>query len=397
MPHRMSSRPRPGAGGELTALMQGVSEGAVTRREFVVKAAGLGLSLTAVGAFLASCGSSGPSSVGSSTSAPAMDTSKPAKITVCNWTGYIDQAMLRRFEREQGIKIEYVTFTSNEQLLSRMNEGRVYDVIFPEEWAAEVLIKAGKLRALDMDLLPNFKNVTDPSFRDPPYDPGTGGKKYTAVYFFGTEGFAARLDKINDPGESWAIMYDAQYRGKMTMLDGSREILGPALLTLGYGLNTTDQDELDRATTKALGQKRLVRAYDSVNQATLIRNGQPLTECWDGDAVDAMNKVGISTIRYVLPKEGYMVWSDAPSIPVNAPSPYGAHLFLDFLMEPSVAAANADSTGYQPVVAAADPLMKSLVQRAMRPTSEQIAGGTFPRDLGDFNAAFDEAYKKIVG
>jgi len=133
-----------------------------------------------------------------------------------------------------------------------------------------------------------------------------------------------------------------------------------------------------------------------VNQASFIMHGQPLTQCWDGDATNAMNRIGISKVRYVLPKEGYMVWADAPGIPANAPSPYGAHLFLDFIMRPSVAAANASFTGYQPVIEAADPLIKSLVQRAIRPTEEQIAGGTFPQDLGSFDAAVDKAYKKIV-
>jgi len=394
MTDRRPTRPQPGAAAELAALVDSLEEGGLTRRQFVGRAAALGLSVTAVGAFLSACGSSGSSAGASSSS---MDTTKPAQISVCNWANYIDPAMVKQFERTTGIRVKYVTFSSNEDLLARVEKGEIYDVVFAEEWASQVLIKQGKLQPLDMELLPNFANVTDPSFRNPPYDPGTDGKKYTTVYFFGSEGFAARLDKVDDPGDSWEVLYEPKYRDRLSMLDGSREILGPALFALGYGLNTTSQSELDRATAKALAQKPLVRVYDSINQADFIVRGQPLTECWDGDAAAAMNKVGISKVRYVLPREGYMVWADAPGVPTNARSPYGAHLFLDFLMQPNVAAANANASGYQPVVEAADPMIKSLVQRAMRPTAEQIAGGTFPQDLGDFNSAVDKAYKKVIG
>ena len=279
--------------------------------------------------------------------------------------------------------------------LKKNGFGKVYDVVFPEEWAAEVLIKAGKLQPLDTDLLPNLANVTDPTFRNPPYDPGTGGKKYTTVYMFGTEGFAVRIDKVPDPPESWAPLFEEKYRQQVSLLDGAREVLGPALFMLGSNLNCTDQAMLDKATQKAMAQRPLVTVYDSNTQVNRIQAGLPLVECWDGDAVQAMDRIGVSKVRYILPREGYMVWADAPSIPASAPSPYGAHLFLDFLMDPKVAALCASHIGYEPVIEAADPLITSMVQRAMRATPEQIAGGTLPRDLGDFTDSYTKAYAKV--
>jgi len=204
-----------------------------------------------------------------------------------------------------------------------------------------------------------------------------------------------RLDKIPNPGDSWSIMYDPRHRGKMSMLDGSREVLGPALFSLGYDLNTTSQSELDEATAKAIAQKPLVKVYSGSGMAPRMVSGLPLVECWDGDVVTAMSTLGISKLRYLLPKEGYNVWMDGVCVPAASKNPYAAHLFLNFLLDPVNAAESANYIGYQPVVAAADPLVKSLVQRAMRPTDDVIAKGTFVKDLGSFNAAFDAAWAKV--
>lgn len=392
MVRRTPSRPAPGIGGEIAAWIQAVEEGHVTRRQFVARATALGLSLSTIATFLASCGKGSSSTSAGTASYPA---TKPASIKVHNWSAYISPKALKQFESQHGIEVDYTMYGSNEQVLAQVEAGKAYDVIFPEEWAAEVLIKAGKLLPLDMSLLPNFANVADPTFRNPPYDPGTGGKKYTTVYMFGTEGYAVRLDEIPNPPRSWKPMYDPKYRQQLSMLDGAREVLGPPLFLLGSNLNTTDQALLDRATQMAEKQKSLVKLYDSNYQIDRLVAGMPMVECWDGDAISAMNRVGVNKIRYILPEEGYMVWADAPSIPANAPSPYGAHLFLDFLMDPKVAATCASYIGYEPVIAAADPLITSMVQRAMRATPEQIAGGTMPRDLGSFTDSYEQAYKQI--
>jgi spermidine/putrescine transport system substrate-binding protein len=125
-----------------------------------------------------------------------------------------------------------------------------------------------------------------------------------------------------------------------------------------------------------------------------VKEDTAIVECWDGDVAAAITQ-GAPGIRYILPIEGYRVWADAPCIPANALHTAAAHRFLDYLLEPRVAARNADHTGYQPVAPAADPLVRSLVQRSMRPTEEQIQAGTFLRDLGESNAAFERSYAKV--
>jgi spermidine/putrescine transport system substrate-binding protein len=326
-----------------------------------------------------------------------MSTDLPTTLRIFNWSEYTSPKVLKDFERKFGVKCDLKLYDSNEQLTAQLKRRPdAYDIVVPEDAFVSVLASAGQLRPLDMSLIPNFaKYVTDEAFRSPPFDPGTGGKKYSVPYMFGSIGVGVRLDKVPDPGESWSIMYDPRFKGRMSMLDGSREVLGPALFSLGYSLNTTSQGELDEATAKAIAQKPLVTTYSGSGMAPRMVGGLPLVECWDGDVVTAMNKLGISKLRYLLPKEGYNVWMDGICIPASSPNPYAAHLFLNFILDPVNAAASASYIGYQPVVAAADPLLTSLVQRAMRPTAEVIAKGTFVKDLGSFNKAFDTAWVKV--
>jgi spermidine/putrescine transport system substrate-binding protein len=319
---------------------------------------------------------------------------EPASIRLLNWGRYLSADTLKGFEAETGIRVDETTINSNEEFIRRVAAGQRYDVVIPEDWAAEALIDAGLLQPLDMELLPNWEHVTQPYFRSPPYDPGTAGHKYTSIFCFGTEGFAVRLDRIAMPKKSWQMLYDPAYRGQIAMLDGSREVLGPALFLLASDPNTTDQALLDAATAMAVAQKPLVTRYDTQGAAQSILEGTAIVECWDGDVAAAITQ-GAPGIRYMLPAEGYRVWADAPCIPANAYEPAAAHRFLNYLLEPRVAATNADHSGYQPVVPAADPLVRSLVQRSMRPTDEQMQAGTFLRDLGEFNAAFERSYARV--
>jgi len=321
---------------------------------------------------------------------------KPSSIRLLNWADYLSAHLLKSFEAETGIRVDEICVERNDDFITRVSAGERYDVIMPTDWAAEALLKAELLQPLNMELLPNWANVTQPYFQAPPYDPGVGGAKYTSVCYFGTEGFAVRLDRIAAPKKSWQMLYDPDFAGQITMLDGSREVLGPALFLLGADPNTKDQALLDQAAAMAVAQKPLVTMYDTTALAKRIVEGTPIVECWDGDVAAAITQ-GAPGIRYMLPAEGYRVWADAPCIPTNAFEPAAAHLFLNYLLEPHVAAANADIMGYQPVVPAADPLIRSLVQRSMRPTDEQMRGGTFLRDLGEFNGAFERSYSKVRG
>jgi len=319
-----------------------------------------------------------------------------ASIRLLNWRDYLSPVCRSGFEKETGIRVDEVFVDSNDEFIARLADGEVVDVAIPTDWAVEALAGAGLLRPLDMGLLPNWRHVTHLHLREPPYDPGAGGEKYSSVYMFGTEGFAVRLDEVPVPHRTWEMLYDPAYAGRIVMVDGAREVLGPTLFLLGSDPNETDPGVLERATVKAVEQKPLVIAYDSSTESRSLLDRVVLMHCWDGDVAAAISQ-GAGPLLYVLPEEGFRVWADAPSIPASAPDPAAAHRFLDYLLIPEVAAQNANFTGYQPVVPAAEPLIRSLVQRSMRPTDEQIEAGTFLRDLGEVDAAYEECYRRIRG
>ena len=312
------------------------------------------------------------------------------------WPDYLAPAAFTRFEVETGIHVEEVRYTTDHECAARVATGESFDVVVATDYIAEGLRRAGVLQPLDMDRLPGFAGVTDERLRKPPHDPESDGHKYTSALYFGSEGFAVRLDQLEHCRPSWETLFDGELAGRIAMLDGAREVLAPALYLLGHDPNSTDRDALERATDLLVEQRRLVVAYDSDAPWRHIIDGAAVVHCWDGDAARAINK-GVPQVRYLLPREGFTLWADSPCIPESASDVDAAHRFIDFLLEPAVAAANADFSGYQPAVSAAEPLMRSLVQRSLRPRPEQIATGTFLADLGDADAAYESCYQKVRG
>jgi spermidine/putrescine transport system substrate-binding protein len=312
------------------------------------------------------------------------------------WADYLAPAVLSRFEVETGIRVEGVWYRTDHECATRVTTGEAFDVVVATDYVAEGFRRAGLLRPLDMDRLSGFTGVTDARLRRPPHDPETDGHKYTSVLYFGSEGFAVRVDQIAYARSSWETLFDGELAGCIAMLDGAREVLAPALYLLGHGPNTTDRDALERATDMLVEQRRLVIAYDSDTPWRHIVDGTAVVHCWDGDVGRAISG-GVSHARYLLPREGFTLWADSPCIPTSATDADAAHRFINFLLEPEVAAANADFSGYQPAVSTAEPLMKSLVQRSLRPRPEQIERGTFLADLGDTNAVYESCYRRVRG
>lgn len=318
----------------------------------------------------------------------------PRTIRFLDWAEYIAPTVLTRFEIGTGIHVEEVLYRSEEECGARLLAGEPFDVVMATDYIAAGYRMAGLLQPLDMDRLPNWRHVTNPRLRKPPHDPETDGRKYTSVNYFGTEGFAVRFDKVATIRTSWDMLYDPAHAGRITMVDGAREVLAPALYLLGSDPNTTDPGLIEQAAARAVDQRPLVVAYSSDAPARRIIEGIAIVHCWDGDAARAIAE-GTRQVRYVLPQEGFSLWADGPCVPRWAPDVDGAYRFIDFLLEPAVAAENASYSGYQTAVAAAASLVKSPVQRALRPSESEIEHGTFLADLGESNELYEKAYKRV--
>jgi spermidine/putrescine transport system substrate-binding protein len=384
---------------ELVGLCKEAKRGGITRRQFVERALILGLSAGTVGALAGACGEE-EAAEAPQAEMPVMDETKPAEITVYNWTDYMDPEIRKQFKAETGIKVNETYFASNEELLAKLRAGSTgYDIIVPSDYMCEIMRKSELLQPLDLSFIPNFEGVEEalkaPYFDDPAEQ---GGMKYSVPYFFGTTGYSVRTDKVSPTPTDWTPLFDPANGGKLQMLDDERECLGVGLKSLGYSINTKDQAELDQATEKLIEQKPLVSTYDSVNMKRAIVQGVPYVLCWDGDVLMAIDALGgedyQDLVDYVLPTEGFARWTDAMSMPTSAASRYGGHLFMDYLLGPEIAGQNASWMWYLSAVPASheftDPFALILT-----PTEEELARSEEFLDLGEFAQAYQMAWTKV--
>lgn len=380
-------------------LVARLRDGRLTRRGFMTRALAAGASLSAAGAVLAACGEEEPAA---EATLPPMDETVPEEIVLFNWADYVAPSVLKGFEKETGIKVKVAFFDNNEAMLAKLKAGATgYDLAVPTGYTASVLIKSGMVEPLDYDYLPNMA-TTLPAFQDPVYDPGTDGLHYTVPYMWGTAGYCLRTDILDDPITRWADLWDPKYKGKISMMFDERECLGAALKLLGYSLNTTDEAQVNEAADKLIEQKPLVVKYVITNSYREIVNGKaPITHCWNGEVALAYNSLGEGSdkiMRYVLPEEGFSTWVDTLVMPKGGNSRYGAHLFMDYLMRPDVAAENALWIGYLPVgkealetVKAENPVADLIVPSEADMERAEVLG-----DVGEAAKVYSAAWQRVV-
>jgi spermidine/putrescine transport system substrate-binding protein len=385
---------------DLVGLCKEAKRGGITRRQFVERALLMGLSASAVGALAGACGTKKTAT--DTTTMPPMDETKPAEITLFNWTDYLNPVIPKKFAKETGIKVKEAYFSSNEELLAKLKAGATgYDLMVPSDYMVSIMIKSGLMEPLDMDYLPNFQYVGEP-FKAPAFDnpDENNGMKYSVPYFYWTTGYCQQMDQVPQEQTTWDPLWDEQYKGKINLLDDEREDLGMALKKLKYSSNTLVQSELDEATQILIDQKPLVATYDSVNMKRAMVQGQTFVMCWDGDVLMGIDTLGGDAaakkqLHYVLPMEGFCQWTDGMGIPTGASSRYGAHLFMDYLMDPKVAGENASWVWYLSAIAPASWEYTDPFALTLKPTDEELARAEAFTDVGEFAINYSEAWRQV--
>ncbi|WP_060209643.1 ABC transporter substrate-binding protein [Sporosarcina koreensis] len=264
-------------------------------------------------------------------------------ITVYNWGEYIDPDLIKQFEEETGIKVIYETFDSNEGMMSKIEQGGTsYDISVPSEYMIEMMKEKDLLLPIDYSKVPNIKHI-DPYFLDLAFDPGN---EYSVPYFWGTVGIAFNPTLLEGQSfESWDDLWDPSLKQRVILVDSARETIGMGLNSLGYSLNSTNPQELREATDKLKALSPNVKAVigDEVTQL-MINNEAAVSLTWSGQAADMMYEN--EDIDYVVPEEGSNLWFDNIVIPKTAKNIDGAHAFINFMLDPEVAAQNTDYVGY---------------------------------------------------
>lgn len=362
---------------------------------------------------LAACGGStvptaAPATGGESTvPAPTEDPANPdteggeapttegGTLNVYNWSTYIAEDTIPNFEKETGIKVNYDVFESNEDLLAKIQPGNPgYDIIVPTDYMVEIMIAEGLLEPLNLENIPNFKNV-DPRFIDPPYDPGN---KYCVPYQWGTTGIGYSEKAVGGEVTSWEALFKPKAGMRVGLLEDARGMLGSALIYLGHDVNSTDPAEIEEAKQLILSIKDQIVAFAPDSGQDLLNQGEVDVQYeYVGDILQIQSEN--PDFQYAIPREGAIIWADNLCIPKGAPHKEAAEKFINYILDPQVGADISNYTYYgSPNRAALDQGLIDAEARenpAIYPPQEIMDKLQFLRDVGEATLLYDDAWTEI--
>jgi putrescine transport system substrate-binding protein len=357
----------------------------------MIRKFGLCTLLALTGVALAGCSSrqeAAPKPAGAATAAAAM-TDDERVLNVYNWTDYIAPDLVPAFEKEYGIKVNYDVFDSNEVLETKLLVGKSgYDIVVPTASFMAREIKAGVFRPLDKALLSNLKNV-DPDIArfSELFDPG---RAHGVNYFVSTAGVGYNVDLIraampDAPVDSLRMVFDPEVVRHfkdcgVSFIDSPDEVVNTVLVYLGRPANSERPEDLAAAEKVLMSIRPYVRYLNSAKYIEDLANGEIcLALGWSGDVGQAAARAREAnkgnTIRYNIAREGAMLFFDMLAIPADASHPKNAHLFINYMLRPEVAARNSSFLHYTSTNAAAYPLIDPAVynDRGIYPAPETRA------------------------
>lgn len=266
------------------------------------------------------------------------------KVYVYNWGEYIDMETLALFEEETGITVVYEEYEQNEDMYPKVQSGAVsYDVVCPSDYMIQKMIENELLYQPNFTNIPNLKYI-DSSYLESAqeYDPGN---KYSVPYCWGTLGILYNKTMVDEPIDSWEVLFDEKYSGEILMIDSVRDAFAIALKYFGYDLNSTNEAELEEAKSLLHEQYPLVQAYviDQVRDK-MIGGEAAIGVIYSGEAIYTSREN--PDLEYVVPKEGSNVWIDGWVIPKNSKNKENAEAFINFMCRPDIALMNFDYITY---------------------------------------------------
>lgn len=281
-----------------------------------------------------------------------------------NWAEYIDEELLAEFEAQTGVNVEYTTYESNEEMLTKVESGAaIFDLIVPSDYMVDTMRREGLLLELNYDAIPNSANI-GPEWDNPPFDPD---HKHHVAYQWGTTGIGMTYEVLDLLGgePTWAVLFDPEVAalvpGSISMLDDAPETVSAALKYLGYSIedviNTRNEDAVREAGELLRATNDRLLKYDSVTFGDDLVNGEvDVAHGWSGGfALSIFEADAYETHVYTIPVEGGVRWVDTMAIPHNADNVCSAHAMINFLTDAENGAALTNWTYYGSPNAAATP------------------------------------------
>lgn len=260
-------------------------------------------------------------------------TDNPKTLHIYTWADYSNENVYKQFEQKAGIKVVADVYDSNENMLAKMQAGggKQYSIIYPSDYMVREMIKLKLLNNLDQTQVKGLENLSE-RWQNPPYDPSNA---HSIPVSWGTTGLIYNTDVISNAPNDWQYLWDNQekLKGKMTLLDDVREVMGATLKSLGYSYNSTSSAELAQAFNKLKELRPALASFQTFGwEDQLIAGDLALCMTFSilGNALTRDNK----NLSYIIPKSGTSVWTDTMVIPVGAPNLNAAYEWINFMLDP---------------------------------------------------------------
>lgn len=269
-------------------------------------------------------------------------------LNVYNWAEYISDGsegsldVEAAFEKLTGIRVNYTTYESNEVMYSKLKSGSVsYDVVIPSDYMIARLINEGMLKKIDVSKLSNYNQINE-RYRNLYFDEQN---EYSVPYNVGMVGLIYNTKMVYEAPTSWSAMWDERYTGKILMFDNPRDSFAIAQALLGIDYNTTDRAEWDRAAEKMRQQKPILQGYVMDKVFNKMEDGNAILAAYYAGDFLTMQAIN-PDLAFVYPSEGVNIFVDSMCIPAGAQNVEAAMMFINFMLEPEVALANAEYMCY---------------------------------------------------
>ncbi|MBR3222095.1 MAG: spermidine/putrescine ABC transporter substrate-binding protein [Kiritimatiellae bacterium] len=324
------------------------------------------------------------------------DSGDGGTLHIYTWSDYIAPDVLSSFEVALKVKVVIDTFDSNEAMYAKLKAGGTgYDIIMPSSYQIATMAREGMIDKLDHSKIPNVKKNFDPSFSAQVLDPSF---TYSAPYAVTYTGLAYRKDKMPEGAEvaSWAIIGNPAMKGRVSLLDDIREVIGAGLMYLGYSVNSTSAAEINAAVEQVLKWRVNVRKFDAESYKTEVASGATwighgystdVTQVIVGDeeaGAPARDDVG-----FALPKEGFAIAFDEMVVAKSAKRKDLAYAFINYIYDGDVAKVNMEyicgPNPVKPGIDQLDPEYRDLI--VLNP--EQLKRGQLIKSFDGQQAVMD--------
>lgn len=260
-------------------------------------------------------------------------TSYKGEVNVLNWSAYLPDSVIKNFEKEYNIKVNYGTYSSNEELLAKVTSSKegTYDLVFPSDYMVELMIQKNIIKKIDKEKISNSNNINK-VFLNQDYDPKN---EYSLPFLSTIVVIAYNKDGIEEPITSYNDLLNKKYENNIVMLDDQRIVIGMSLLALGYDMNDTNPNHLNEAKEWLLKLKKNIKAYDSDSPKTFfITDEVDIGVMWSAEAIIAREEN--PNIQIVYPKEGHAISTDNYTILKGSKNEDNAYLFINYLLQNDV-------------------------------------------------------------